>query len=402
MKKLLMVGLLPFIRMISVFSGLWPRSNNLWVFGSYKNSFTDNSKYLFIHVTEKNPEIRAVWITSDNAVIETIRAAGGIAFQRWSVRGVLSVLRARHWFVSAYVSDINAYLSRGATLVNLWHGVPLKKIEFDIENGPLARVFHSPTFLEKNLFYAALFRTPDYVLSTSTFVTANSFSSAFRVSRDKCLEFGYPRLDPLTWSDTEEQQWLARWGTPSMRALKAEVKRFDQIYVYMPTWRDANPNFLADAEFDFVALNHELQKKNALLILKLHPATPVGSLELVKGFSNIFSMDPYDDIYPLLSQTTALITDYSSIYIDYLMLQRPICFFIFDLEQYLSASRGFYYPYDEMTPGVKARTAREFSEFMVAGYPDQYADARATIAEKLVQPAQGNASNQIVTFFKSI
>lgn len=397
-----MVGMLPFIKMASILSGLWPRSNNLWVFGSYKNSFTDNSKYLFIRITEKHPEIRAVWITSDNKVIETIRAAGGIAFQRWSVQGVLSVLRARHWFVSAYVNDINAYLSRGATLVNLWHGVPLKKIEFDIENGPLARVFHSPTFLEKNLFYAPLFRTPDYVLSTSTYVTAKSFASAFRVSQEKCLEFGYPRLDPLTWTDVEQQQWLAKWGTPSIRWLKDEVKRFDYIYVYMPTWRDANPNFLADAGFDFVSLNSQLQEKNALLILKLHAATPFKSLEMVKGFSNILAMDPHDDVYPLLAETTALITDYSSIYIDYLMLERPICFFIFDLEQYLSASRGFYYPYEEMTPGIKARTAKEVSDFLVADYPDQYTDARAAIAEKLVQRAQGNASDQIVTFFKSI
>lgn len=402
MKILLTVGLLPFIKIASFLSGFWPRSNKLWVFGSYKNSFTDNSKYLFIHVTEKNPEIRAVWITSDNTVIETIRAAGGIAFQRWSLQGVLSVLRARHWFVSAYVSDINAHLSRGANLVNLWHGVPLKKIEFDIENGPLARVFHSPTFLEKNLFHAPIFRTPDYVLSTSSFVTANSFAPAFRISQDKCLEFGYPRLDPLTWDDTEEQQWLAKWGTSSILALKAKAKQFDHLYVYMPTWRDANPNFLSEAGFDFVTLNRDLQKKNALLILKLHAATPSGSLKMVEGFSNILAMNPHDDIYPLLSKTTALITDYSSIYVDYLMLDRPICFYIFDLEQYLSASRGFYYPYEEMTPGVKMRTPAEVSEFMVTDYADQYAEARAAVAKKLVQRAHGNASEKIVTFFKSI
>ena len=400
LKRYLMVLLLPALKLVYWLSGCFGRKSDVWVFGSYVNSFTDNSKYLFAYVTEKHPEITAVWITSSGSICETIRNAGGRVYARWSLAGVYYVLRAKFWFVSAYVSDINVHLSRNAVLVNLWHGVPLKTIEFDIQTGPLAKAFHSPTFLEKQLFNAHLFRRPEWVLSTSDFVTETSFSSAFQIAAERCLPFGYPRLDPFHWSPEETDKWLARWGNPSLRHLIKDLEKFDHVFIYMPTWRDANPSFVSTIGFDFQKLNEKLKQLNGVLLMKLHIATPASSLASVKGFENIVVMETKDDVYPLLPSTTALITDYSSIYIDYLCLNRPICYFVFDLESYLSGSRGFYYDFDDVTPGAKVRTANEVTAFMGAN-DDESKEARSELQTKLFKYNDGNASERIVRFFKS-
>jgi CDP-glycerol glycerophosphotransferase (TagB/SpsB family) len=401
LKLAVLVALLPLLKLTQWIIGLIPRRADYWVFGSYVNSFTDNSKYLYTYVTDKHPEIRAVWITSSSTVIKQLRAAGGRACFRWSPVGIYYAIRAKCWFVSAYVSDINVYLSRGARLVNLWHGIPLKKIEFDIENGPLRRSFHQPTMLERFVTSTHLFRKPDWVLSTSDYVTEASFASAFKVEPARCLSFGYPRLDAFYWDAPTRSAWLKKWGGASLSNLIEKVSKFEDVVVYMPTWRDSNPNFLNNAGFDFFALNEDLRNKNRLLILKLHVATPKSVLQPLAGMSNIHLMDTCDDMYPLLPLSDALITDYSSIYLDYVLLSRPICFFAFDLETYLAESRGFYHDYRTFSPGVKAITGEQVTEFVVGTRQDLHADERAALAGKLHGQYAGDASQKIVNFFKA-
>jgi len=73
-------------------------------------------------------------------------------------------------------------------------------------------------------------------------------------------------------------------------------------------------------------------------------------------FERIVTLSDEDlpDIYPLLKETAVLITDYSSIFFDYLLLDRPIVFAPFDIQQYVTVERGLFYDYDQVTPGPKA------------------------------------------------
>lgn len=401
LKLVFLLAVFPILKLTQWIVGLIPRRSDFWVFGSYVNSFTDNSKYLYTYLTEKHPEIRAIWITSNSDVIEKIRSAGGYAYSRWSIAGVYYTIRAKCWFVSAYVSDINVYLSHGACLVNLWHGIPLKKIEFDIENGPLERAFHRPTIFERFVTSTHLFRKPDWVLSTSDYVTEVSFASAFSVEPARCLPFGYPRSDAFFWDAATRSAWLKRWGGVSLSNLIEKLSQFDDVSIYMPTWRDSNPEFLNNAGFDFVALNERLKSSNRLLILKLHVATPKSVLEPLVGLSNIHLMDTRDDMYPLLPLSDTLITDYSSIYLDYLLLNRPICFFVFDLEKYMKESRGFYHDFCAFSPGLKVTTADEVAEYIVGPREDGYSGERDDLAKKLYANSSGNASGQLISFFKA-
>ena len=401
MKRIILILMLPILRFVYWVSGFFPRRKNLWIFGSYVNSFTDNSKYLYIYILENHSDIDAIWLTSDKSIINHIRMAGGDAHHRWSPMGIYYALRGKYWFVSAYVSDINHYFSRGCCLINLWHGIPLKKIEFDIEQGPLAQRFQKPTFFEKYLFHVNLFRKPEWVLSTSEYVTDTSLATAFRVPKSCCIPFGYPRLDIFHWSSSRRTAWVERWGTPSLLLLMEKMAQYKRVYIYMPTWRDSNPNFLANANWNFIELNKTLRKLGVLLVLKLHVATPSENLKTARELSNIHIMDSRDDIYPVLPETAGLITDYSSIYLDYLVVDRPICFFAFDLDRYLAESRGFYHSFNDCTPGIKVATAQGVIDFIISN-SDDYELERIKLRRKMFKYEDGQASRRIMDFVKTL
>ena len=98
---------------------------------------------------------------------------------------------------------------------------------------------------------------------------------------------------------------------------------------------------------------------------------------------NLLEYSPAKDVYPLMALSDLLITDYSSIFFDFLLLDRPILFFAYDLENYLSNDRNMYFDYDSMTPGAKCHSYDEL-EFQLEhivnnGCQDQYADMRIKV-----------------------
>ena len=117
------------------------RDPSLCVFGADADRFGDNSAYVYVQLAQQSNLLRCVWITGSTALRDRLRAAGFEAEKRWSRRGILLCVRAGSYVVSSYASDVNRWFADGATLVNLWHGVPLKKIERDIDSGPLRLLF---------------------------------------------------------------------------------------------------------------------------------------------------------------------------------------------------------------------------------------------------------------------
>ena len=82
------------------------------------------------------------------------------------------------------------------------------------------------------------------------------------------------------------------------------------------------------------------------------------------GYKNIFFVRPDSDADPLLPLTDILVTDYSGIYFEFLLLDRPVVFFAFDYEKYVSQDRELYFPYGEVTPGPKAKNLRELMGYL--------------------------------------
>ena len=402
MKNIFRLALSPLTATFYWLGGLVPRRKNRWIFGSYSNAFNDNSKYLYINVVENHPEIDAIWITGNKKVSETINRAGGKALSRWSLKGFWACLTGKYWFYSAYVSDINYYCSRNAILVNLWHGIPLKKIEFDIESGPLAERYHRSSLIDRYVYWPSIFKRPDYVLSTSERVSQESFATAFRVMPQQCLAFGYPRTDGFFKTMSERLRSIDRWNPPATRALIDKIGHYSRCLIYMPTWRDANPNFIENSGWDFPMLNKSLRRENTLLLLKLHVATPQGVLHQAANLSHIYVMQATEDAYSILPLTSGLITEYSSIMFDYLLLDKPIYYYPFDRKEYESDSRGFYYAYETCTAGRCSRSPMEVVDSLLADDEQTYAVKRRTLRKSFFAYTDALASDRIIQKIKAL
>lgn len=360
------------------------RDPSLVAFGAAANRFADNARYAFLGVAHE-PRLRCVWITGSRQTRDEIRALGYEAELRWSVRGIRSCLRAGWYVYGAYVSDISYLLSNGARTFNLWHGIPLKAIEFDITTGPLDAVYHAPRWSPVRLAFADRFLKPDVLLSTSEFVTRRCFTSAFRIPPDRCLEFGYPRTDHFCRPDASA---IAR--------RRLELPGDLPVVGYFPTWRDDGRDFLSDCGFSFDELNAALVEGDKFLLFKAHPNfADIAPRD--RHWSNIRIVDGSVDAYDILPACDMLVTDYSSIAYDFLLLGRPIVHFVPDLDRYIE-HRNVYFTIEEMAAGPIVSELEEFYRLLSGPPPRIDRERHAALRRLLWNGYDGDANSRIARY----
>ncbi|MFB2647283.1 CDP-glycerol glycerophosphotransferase family protein [Shewanella mangrovisoli] len=332
---------------IFTLSWLVPRNVNKAVLGCYKNRFADNSKYLFLH-WQQTHFMQTIWISGDKALIHTLKQQGYTAHSRWSMLGIYHALTAKYYVYNSYIGDINQWFAAGAVRINLWHGSPLKKIEFDITTGPLAPKYQTRSLWQaglKSLRYHQEYVRPSLMLSPSPLV-GESFQRAFRLKENSLLSSTNPRTDYYL-RYPEQRQTLP---------LKADATTYRRVILYAPSWRDAlwqsnqhsiphlamdNADSPYQAAFDWQTLSQHLVDTDSLLLLRLHPNERHYAAQFCV-YPNVLDMSDWDDVYGILHRIDLLITDYSSLFIDVLPLEIPVIFYRFDHEQYLNQSRDCY------------------------------------------------------------
>ncbi|MCP4220690.1 MAG: hypothetical protein GY765_39045, partial [bacterium] len=104
------------------------------------------------------------------------------------------------------------------------------------------------------------------------------------------------------------------------------------------------------------------------------------------------------DIYPFLPLADLLITDYSSIYFDYLLLDRPIVFFPYDLETYINEERGLIFEYDRLTPGPHCFSREELEKEVftaLVDLKDSYKEKREEIGKLAFTYRDGKSCQRV-------
>lgn len=132
--------------------------------------------------------MHVIWISGDASLVNALRKKGFIAYERWSLEGVYHALTARFYIYNSYIGDVNQWFASGSIKINLWHGSPLKRIEFDIDHGPLAHKYQSNSYWQKtwhSLLYHQEYVRPQLMLSPSPLVD-RLFCSAFRLQKNNC------------------------------------------------------------------------------------------------------------------------------------------------------------------------------------------------------------------------
>ncbi len=361
-KKHLLRLLLPFKYLLLLVSYLFPRNKKIWCFGTI---FVGNTKYLFIHMNENNKEIRCIWIASKEDS-RLVRSKGFEAYDRWSLKGIWYGLKGGVYVYNSYPNNVNIYTSGGAEFVNLYHGIALKCIDRQIKVGPMTKIYQSKGLINE-LRYLNFRLLPDVVLSTSP-ANTKQYVEAFGVDESHFIEGVYPRCVLFTKNLDVVENFIEKYEGVKALDLARFIKRFDYTYIYMPTFRDTGDNFIVNCGFDFDRINELMKKNNRLFIMKLHPDS---TFQFKQDYSNVILIDKDIDIYPLLPFTNCLITDYSSIYCDYiLMKEKQTILFIPDYSDYISRSRELFYNYDDVIKGPKVVSFDELLQLLSIKEPN--------------------------------
>ncbi len=324
---------------------LIPRDDTLWVFGN-SVFFGDNPKYLLDYVAAEHAEIRCVWIAHSADQRDAAQAAGYEATLSYSPTGIMYMLRAGVGVIHASHKDLNRFCVDGMHLAQLWHGFPIKRIILDHSEDWKSHLPLVGGIITKMCRWAVWrnYRA-DQVFAASQ-EEADRLGSALEVDAERIKITGTPREDIILQSRENE-------CTGESRSTKCRYQ-----ILYAPTYRRAefSDRFwkALKALFSSERLQRVMEKSKAEMLVKLHPFMNSYSdtLNQISGSRcRILRRDGPSSVNELLPGSDLLVTDYSSVAVDFALLERPILFFTPDLEVYRQV-RSFYGSLSDVTNGT--------------------------------------------------
>lgn len=242
--------------------------------------------------------------------------------------------KAKYWIFNFRAMD-HWMPSKDQIYVQCWHGTPLKRLGYDITNSDNA--MNSVAEIQsKYRTDAQRFR---YMVSPCRFVT-EKFNSAWNLKNagkgDAVLEIGYPRNDFLNkFTENDMETVKQKLGLNGCKK---------KIILYAPTWRDnqhdAESGYVYNNPVDFNYLREKLGEEYIILFRAHYLVADNFDFKAYDGF--IYDVSKHDDINELYIISDILITDYSSVFFDYAILERPMLFYMYDMEEYRDEMRGFY------------------------------------------------------------
>ena len=318
--------------------------SHIWLFSSTDNShYNYNSRYLFEYVKENLPEITPLFVINDPELRNSLSSKYGKQYfiETESIQGIRQALSAGVWFTSAGLPAYGTGLHKKRLIINLWHGVPLKKIALlDPNLKKAARIYFKKIFSEN---YTCILTTSHELIPL--------MARSFAVSEDKIKVWGQPRNDGL-FQKNDCREILGQ--------LFPDLPEYTKTVLYAPTFRDyGQVQLFPFKDFDQKQLEAFLDEKNMLLFIRTHVAEQGSAAPYLGKRIRFLGNEQAEDVTGILNIFDCLITDYSSIYIDYLLTDKPMIFLPYDRQQYLDR-RGMNFDYDDVTPGPKPETFNDF------------------------------------------
>lgn len=326
---------LDFINFLKPFSKIFsfPINKKVVCFGSMLGrAFIDNPKYFFLYLIS-NKNYICFWFTSSKKLYKHLKNKGYNVIYNYSFKAI-RILRSAGYIITAWdlTGDyIPISFSNKSIILQTWHGNQFKKIFADI-GFPLKGVNTYENY---------------FLLSPSKNI--NKFLiSAFQINPNKILLTGFPRNDIFYKADENFKKFLKKKYNIS--------EEFEKIILYAPTFREyeLTAKFPLSDE-DLIELNKFLQESNTLLINKSHFWNKKVSFS---SFKNILTINKFVDTQELIIISDMLITDYSTIFFDFVLIKKSVILFPYDLEEYLRYP-GIYHKLEDIAVGPIVKTGRE-------------------------------------------
>lgn len=364
-----------FLKMFNILNRqTFKRENRIVLYSN--RGFRDNLKAIYDYMIENNYNDKYIIICSVNDYKDYKHLnLKNVKFIN-NYLGMYYFLTSKYFFYTHGKYPIKP--SKKQIVVNLWHGTPLKKI---------GNLEEHQKDIDYNFF--------TYVLATSD-KFSHIMQQAFGCEKNQVKICGHPRNDLIfnpVYEETEKGKKLVLW-LPTHRNYDGEEMLGSESNGNIPIFSNHEKMEI---------LNDKLEKLEMKLIIKLHP-TQIFKGDGYKEYNNIkiwsekeFSLKKYH-LYQLLGSSDALITDYSSVYFDYLLLNRPIAFTINDIDLY-TKERGFIFEEPEkLMPGFKIKTEKDFYAFLksLSDDFDPYEEKRVQVNKLVNYYTDGHNSKRVL------
>ncbi|MFV0556613.1 MAG: CDP-glycerol glycerophosphotransferase family protein [Lactovum sp.] len=301
------------------------------IFSSFTGrNISDNPRALFEEMKEdKNfSGYRFIWAMKTETEVD-----GGEVVRYNSLKHYYLLAKAKYWIFNAKMPPYY-YKRKEQVYLQTWHGTPLKHLAHDIKDTGIGYYRSQISYKKMTKSYDNDSRHWDFLVTANSF-SSEAFSSAFKFPKEKMLETGYPRVDRLINTTQEEAIELKK---------RYHLPLDKKVILYAPTWRDNSfkkSGYTFDLKVDFKLWKDKLAE-DYIVLFKPHYliSSSYHHLEYLEDF--VYLMEAKADINDAYLMSDVLVTDYSSVFFDFACLNRPIYFYMYDIEEYGQELRGFY------------------------------------------------------------
>lgn len=362
----------------------FPRLKNTVVFESFHGKrYSDNPRAIYEYMKVNNPQYKLIW-SVDKKSTALFDEMGVPYMRRFSFKWLFTFPRAEFWVNNVRLGE---WMKKPAqtTYLQTWHGTPLKKLGVDIEE------VHMPGTQTSKYRQGIIDESKNW----SYLVGPNAYSSeilarAFEF-KGEVIESGYPRNDILTNYTPEQAEKIRQ---------SLHIPKDKKVVLYAPTWRDdqfyEKGKYRFEFQFDLERMKRQYGDDFVLVVRMHYLVAENFDFAAYDGF--IIDASNYYDIADLYLISDVLITDYSSVFFDYAALNRPIIFYMYDLDDYRDRLRGFYFDIENDAPGLIVKTEDELlveiGRSLTEGHVDEAQFRR--FQHRFTELEDGRATERIV------
>ena len=311
-------------------------------FGGTSFSCSPKAIYNYLIENKEYKDYKFIWAFKDLTKDHLVKKNKNLTIVKSKSKEYYKYLsKSKYWIINSLL-DLSVIKKKNQIYVQCWHGTPLKKLRCDIEVTGSVLNTKEEVIKRNNLDVQKI----DYFISPSKYST-EKFTSAFNLKALKkeniILEKGYPRNDKLINYTKKDIKEIKQ---------KLNIKDNKKIILYAPTFRDdehkSGLGYTYKLNIDFDKLYKDLGK-DYIILFRAHYFI-ANSFDFNKYKDFVYNVSNYDDINDLYIISDLLITDYSSVFFDYAILNRPILFYMYDYDNYKTKLRDFYLDLKEL-PG---------------------------------------------------
>ena len=340
--------------------------------------YADNTYYVYKELLNQgyNKKYKFIWLVNNKDNFKDINT-DNVFFVN-----IDSNEAKKYRILAKFIIDSNKYVdkyNRYQYRFHLGHGMPIKIVS-DYTSCPG--------------------KVDNYLVTAPYFISF--FAECTKMSQDKFLPLGFSRTDQFFME----------------KVSFSEIDGYNKVILWMPTYRKHVQGIGYSSSLiygvpsihnkkELLELNKLLKRNNSLLIIKLHPAEDtsfLGKIDLsnIMFTKNELFEDNHKNIYQLAQLTDALITDYSSIYFDYLLMDKPIGMAIEDISDFGKNFPLYFNDFENDLPAEYIYNYDDLIKFIdnVCSDKDIKRKERNKKRSTYVKYDDGNSSKRIVDILK--